>query len=99
MRMGANAFTGLWHGLDTSWMDSAACAGLSVEERRCFFGDTRKGVRGELLVLEAKQFCWDCPVQAECLSYAIESKLQGIWGGTTGKERADIARAARRRSA
>jgi WhiB family redox-sensing transcriptional regulator len=41
----------------------------------------------------AKAVCGPCAVRANCLSYALEAKPEGIWGGTTPDER----RAARRR--
>jgi WhiB family redox-sensing transcriptional regulator len=41
----------------------------------------------------AKAVCGPCTVRASCLSYALEAKPEGIWGGTTPDER----RAARRR--
>jgi WhiB family transcriptional regulator, redox-sensing transcriptional regulator len=36
----------------------------------------------------AKRLCGTCPVQAECLAYALANpELQGIWGGATPRER------------
>jgi len=36
----------------------------------------------------AKKLCGECPVQAECLTYALAANEQhGIWGGMTLKER------------
>ena len=28
-----------------------------------------------------------CPILAECLEYALDHRLEGIWGGTTGRQR------------
>jgi WhiB family redox-sensing transcriptional regulator len=42
----------------------------------------------------AKAICRPCAVRANCLSYALETMPEGIWGGTTLEER----RTARRRS-
>lgn len=37
---------------------------------------------------EAKSVCMRCPVQMECLDYAIDSGIwEGIYGGLTGAER------------
>ncbi len=37
---------------------------------------------------KARRICADCPVQQECLDYALEiPSLEGIWGGTTERER------------
>lgn len=40
-----------------------------------------------------KSVCRSCPYQINCLGYALSNTdLQGIWGGTTEKERAAIRR-------
>lgn len=40
---------------------------------------------------KAKAICFRCPVQRECLAYAVADKsLVGIWGGTVERERARI---------
>ena len=45
----------------------------------------------------AKKFCSQCPVQKECLKYAVsEPDLQGIWGGMTQRERQRIRVAGRK---
>jgi WhiB family redox-sensing transcriptional regulator len=42
---------------------------------------------------EAKKVCSECPYKIACFSYAMENAdLQGIWGGTTSKDRAAIRR-------
>lgn len=36
----------------------------------------------------AKNLCAQCPIQKECLEYAVEAGEEwGIWGGLTAKER------------
>jgi hypothetical protein len=39
---------------------------------------------------EQKKFCSDCPVISECLEYALNVNVSGIWGGTTPRERKAI---------
>lgn len=60
---------------DHAWRDRAACRGLDPE---LFFpprGDTGP---------EARAVCADCPVQDECLTWALERDERfGIWGGQT----------------
>lgn len=34
-----------------------------------------------------KQMCRECPVREACLALALADELEGIWGGTTTKER------------
>lgn len=42
---------------------------------------------------EAKAICSECPYRIACFAYAIKAvDLQGIWGGTTAKDRAAIRR-------
>lgn len=41
---------------------------------------------------ERKGFCNGCPVIAECLDYALNVKVLGIWGGTTLQERDEMRR-------
>lgn len=99
--MGANSYSALWHGLDDSWMSAGACAGLAPADRKCFFPSQRHSVARDRMILEAKMHCWGCPVQAECLEYALAAKMKGIWGGSTEKDRKVIikARQAERRTA
>ena len=41
---------------------------------------------------EAKAICADCPYKVRCLEYALKNHEQGIWGGTTERERTTIRR-------
>ncbi len=42
---------------------------------------------------EARAICRKCPVQAECLEYALRyDNLHGIWGGTTPNQRTRLRR-------
>jgi WhiB family redox-sensing transcriptional regulator len=66
--------------INTDWMDNAACIGVNPE---VFFPG--KGQRD----LEARKYCNQCQVRAECLEFAftIEHTMHGyhhygIYGGT-----------------
>lgn len=62
--------------LDTRWMDSAACQGMSD----LFFGGWYE---------EARAICATCPVRDECLDWATTiGEPAGMWGGLTPDERA-----------
>lgn len=37
--------------------------------------------------------CATCPVRLLCLDYAVEHKLEGVWGGTTDMQRKGVRRA------
>ncbi|SDG22608.1 WhiB family transcriptional regulator [Microbacterium sp. 77mftsu3.1] len=44
---------------------------------------------------EAKKICADCPVQAECLAYALRTnQTESIWGGKSARERRTMRSAA-----
>jgi WhiB family redox-sensing transcriptional regulator len=69
------------------WVREAACRG--VGDLEMFFPDTAAEAR------KAKQFCFSCPVQQQCLQYALKSQASsyghaGIWGGTDERERNKI---------
>lgn len=61
-----------------NWTIDAVCAQTDPE---VFFPS--KGGHGEL----AKRICLLCPVRNECLADAMADDLDGVWGGTTKKER------------
>lgn len=46
---------------------------------------------------KAKMVCHRCPVEFDCLTWALERhERYGIWGGTSPNEREDMLRAKRR---
>ena len=73
------------HKEDTLWFDKAACAGKNTE---LFFVDEPE----EPYPAELKGLCKNCPVNNDCLQYAIKYRMQGYWGGTTDAERKQIKR-------
>jgi WhiB family redox-sensing transcriptional regulator len=93
--LGMSAFTltraGASAGLDLSgpppsWADRAACAGSDVNPE-LFFAPEGERVHAPR-VAAAKAVCGRCPVRAECLSYAVDTKqVDGVWGGLTEKQR------------
>ena len=68
------------------WRDLAACAEVGDD-----FWFPEKGGSTR----EAKKVCQGCPVQAECLEYALENNEQfGIYGGLSARERQRMKREA-----
>lgn len=64
------------------WHDQAVCKGKDPD---LWFLD-----RGDSSA-EAKAICAECPVEAECLDWALTRKEpRGIWGGTSERERRRI---------
>jgi WhiB family redox-sensing transcriptional regulator len=78
--------------LDT-WRDRAACKG---PETALFFPPTSTERRDEREARErrAKSICRVCPVQRECLEYALRiGEMHGIWGGLNESERRGLLEA------
>jgi WhiB family redox-sensing transcriptional regulator len=72
------------------WMSHGACRQADPE---LFFPIGAVAGPAARQVEAAKAVCAPCAVRVNCLSYALEVMPEGIWGGTTPKER----RRARRR--
>lgn len=69
------------------WRRRAACSSPKVPSRIFFPG------RGESTDV-ACAVCLSCPVAAECAAYAMErgaSRLPGVWGATSGRDRRHLA--------
>lgn len=74
---------------DEEWRHAAACAG---EEPDLFFP---VGSTGPALaqIKAAKQVCARCPVRAECLAFALDTRqVFGVWGGLSEDERDQLRR-------
>jgi WhiB family redox-sensing transcriptional regulator len=66
------------------WRHESACLEVDPE---LFFPIGNSGP-ALLQIAEAKQVCGRCPVQEECLRWAIESGQDaGVWGGMDEDER------------
>lgn len=94
-----------FHGLDDSFMDHGICADevrLAAHDgtvRGDFYRELGRGLRDQEATKRAKRVCEQCPVQFDCLEFAIEGRIiDGVWGGTTGDERHALARRRRRRA-
>lgn len=72
------------------WRERGACKGLDPQ---IFYPETDEDAD------TAKRVCAQCHVQTACLEYALQFReREGVWGGTTERERRRIIRQ-RRRSA
>ena len=68
--------------MDTSWMARGNCRD---EAPARFFPSDGVGVD------HARRICATCPVQAPCLEYALEQRIDhGVWGGASERERRRI---------
>ena len=78
----------------TSWESRAVCR---EADARCFVppmsGESADERRGREAA--AKRICAECPVQRECLDYALRVREPfGIWGGLNETERRSLTGAA-----
>lgn len=73
------------------WMAAALCA--QTGEPDAWFPDAG---RGDMAAL-AKRVCQACPVRAECLRYALAlpANPDGVWGGLSMRERAELRKVRR----
>jgi WhiB family redox-sensing transcriptional regulator len=65
------------------WMSQGACR---EEDPEIFFPIAAQGP-ALAQVSSAKAVCRRCAVNAACLSFGLETRQEGIWGGTTREER------------
>ena len=67
------------------WRSRSKCQKLTPNEfDDMFFPEAGRAIN------RAKLFCKDCPVFTECLQFALDNKVSGIWAGTSSKERKGI---------
>jgi WhiB family redox-sensing transcriptional regulator len=70
-----------------TWMLDGHCRDRDPSE---FFPSDGVGVE------RARRICATCPVQAECLEYALTYRIDhGVWGGASERERRRILRTRR----
>jgi len=75
---------------DYSWRTDAICRDTDPE---LFFPVGTTGY-ALLQIARAKEVCGQCPVNRDCLDYALETNQDsGIWGGASEDERRAIRRA------
>ena len=71
------------------WVARGAC---QHEDPELFF-PIAAGSAGLSQINAAKAVCRGCAVRAACLSYGLQTRQDGIWGGTTTEERGAIRQA------
>lgn len=90
---------------DLSWQQDAACACIGIRfdllglsafvplDPNLFFPEDGHRQHAAL----AKRICARCDVESECLAYALDHFIRdGVWGGTTLRQREPMWRARRR---
>ena len=67
-----------------NWKDDAECRDADPD---MFFPPEGVNIR------EARAVCARCPVQEQCLEYALKHNIEfGVWGGMSRREREILAR-------
>lgn len=82
------------HQVEIAWQRDAACRKVVIgtPQRRVHAFFPERGKPAD----EAKAVCATCPVWRACLEYALDRhEREGVWGGTTEKQRRVILRARR----
>lgn len=79
-----------------AWRKLAACVGADPE---MFFPEPSDHAK------RAKRICAGCPVRVQCLNWQLDherahptTRLHGIFGGKSGRERQDILKAERKQA-
>ena len=71
-----------------SWRQEARCIDLGLQERLLFFGDADYPITTQAQYRWARSFCYECPVQVQCLMQACEDKERtAVYGGLTESQR------------
>ena len=76
--------------MNPTWRTRAACTGIDSD---LFYPTSEDEAEAD----EAKAICAVCPVSTACLEHALAFReKEGIWGGTTERERRRIHRQRRK---
>ncbi len=74
-------------GRESTWQDSAACAGMDDDRPNLFFPVGTSGPARDQIA-KAKAVCRPCPVRVACLRWSEEAGAEfGVWGGLDEMER------------
>lgn len=82
--------------VDGAWAGQGACVGIDFT----VFYPPGEPDKDSPEVAAARSICRTCPVQRDCLEYALaRPERYGVWGGMTYRERANVARRRQRYAA
>lgn len=66
------------------------CKGMPMD---WWFPEQGHDASQNLTLTRAREICYNCPVQKQCLEFALNfPNLQGIWGGLSPRQRTDERR-------
>lgn len=73
------------------WRDEGACVGQPAV--LWYANEPSSEANGTAMYREGKRICESCPVQHECLEWALDTKEAfGLWGGVTPRGRSKLLR-------
>lgn len=64
---------------DLRWYHLAACNNIVKSVETDIFFDVYES--DQIAASQTDQMCLHCPVAKQCLMYAVENKMTGVWGG------------------
>ena len=76
---------------EVDW-DKARCRGLNTE---IFYLEDSQLQDRRMNLKMIRKVCFNCPIQKECLTTAIEKGEEGIWGGLSQWERNELVKGTR----
>lgn len=75
---------------EEAWVQQANCQGVDTN---LFFPERIETGGDDSDYAAAREVCRHCPVQSECLEYALRTRqIHGLWGGKSERERRRIRR-------
>jgi len=76
----------------SKWMQDALCREVGGDLWHPDDGDGQT-----YLINRALEVCHRCPVELQCLRYALENReMYGVWGGTTQSQRKKLLQLSRK---
>ena len=67
--------------------DLAQCAVVNADPEIFFMDDKDEPNYNKIKTEFARNICHQCPIREQCLEFAYKEEMEGVWGGTTTKER------------
>ena len=78
---------GFFRATDLPDFSAANCQGVNTD---LFYPADGEGTPNELRII--RRICAACPIQPECLDWALKHEVHGIWGGMSPKQRRAVRR-------
>lgn len=70
---------------EVKW-EKAACRG-SIHTDLFYSVEEERSIMAYDYINAVRTICASCPIWKECLAYAFENEIYGVWGGLTSHER------------